>query len=128
MLTAGLKDMLLASRGGLLDADETINPWTKVSPADAFFAYRLLLGRNPGGPGELDAALHGAPTLREFLARLLDSSEFGNTGGFLPAGRLLMTEVEGFRFWFDTGDREMGVPMALGLYEPRSVELVKGLL
>jgi FkbM family methyltransferase len=36
--------------------------------------------------------------------------------------------VEGFRFWFDTSDREMGVEMALGTYEPHTVAILKRLL
>jgi FkbM family methyltransferase len=39
-----------------------------------------------------------------------------------------MTEVEGFRFWFNSSDREMGVLMALGVYEPRTVRLVRQLV
>ena len=39
-----------------------------------------------------------------------------------------MAELDAFRFWFNTSDREMGVVMSLGLYEPSSVELTKKLI
>lgn len=46
-----------------------------------------------------------------------------------PAGKELMAEInEGFRFWFNMNDKDMGVLMALGLYEPESVELIKTLI
>ena len=36
-----------------------------------------------------------------------------------------MAELDGFRFWFRTEDREMGVRMALGLYENDEVSFIK---
>jgi FkbM family methyltransferase len=39
-----------------------------------------------------------------------------------------MAETHGFRFWFNSSDREMGVRMGLGLYEPRCVALIKRLV
>jgi FkbM family methyltransferase len=93
--------------------------------ADAFFAYRLLLWRNPDLAAELPHLLANPQTVRQFVWRVVNSSEFYQTGGLLPPNRLMMTEWEDLRFWFNTSDREMGVRMALGLYEPRTVELVR---
>src|SRR5262249_18722168 len=99
-----------------------------VNPADGFFAYRLLLGRNPDVLIELPQILSGRQTYREFLTDLLNSREFSYSSGYFPPGHQLMAEVEGFRFWFNTGDREMGVVMAMGMYEPHSVALLKALV
>lgn len=108
----------------LLDSFPAVEPGSELNPADAFFAYRLLLGRNPA-VSELPGILLNRQTLREFLTSLLNSDEFAKTVGFLPPNHLLMSELEGFRFWFNSGDREMGVAMAFSLYEPGSVELIK---
>jgi FkbM family methyltransferase len=112
----------------LLQVYAPIDPSNRVSPVDAFFAYRLLLGRHPDQHTELPALLNDPRTFREFLNDLLSSPEFGKTAGLFPPGQFLMAEVEGFRFWFNTSDREMGVTMALGRYEPATVELVKRLV
>ncbi|RAM48612.1 MAG: hypothetical protein C6Y22_26875 [Hapalosiphonaceae cyanobacterium JJU2] len=100
-----------------------------LNPVDAFFAYRLLLGRNPNLNNELSFLLSiKNSTYREFINSLLASEEFSKSIGFLPANKKLMSEIEGFRFWFNSSDREMGVRMALGSYEPASVELIKKLV
>jgi tRNA A58 N-methylase Trm61 len=39
-----------------------------------------------------------------------------------------MAELKDFRLWFNTGDREMGMVMASGQYEPRSVLLLKSII
>jgi FkbM family methyltransferase len=41
---------------------------------------------------------------------------------------VFMAELQDFRLWFNTGDREMGMVMASGQYEPRSVELLKSII
>jgi FkbM family methyltransferase len=97
----------------------------QVNPVDAFFAYRLLLGRNPDLINELPHILADTRTFREFLADLLSSDEFSRCTGFVPPNRVLMTELQGFRLWFNTSDRELGLVVATGQYEPYSVELVK---
>ncbi|MFH7027167.1 MAG: FkbM family methyltransferase [Heteroscytonema crispum UTEX LB 1556] len=100
-----------------------------LNPVDAFFAYRLLLGRNPNLVNELPYLLsNNTLTFREFLNNLIESEEFSNNPGFLPPNKTLMAEIEGFRFWFNSSDREMGVRMALGWYEPASVEFIKGMI
>ncbi len=117
--------------GGLLTILDTyapIHPGAVVNPADAFFAYRLFLGRHPDRSSELPHLVASSQSFREFLRGLLDSQEYADTGGFPPPHKQLMTEVNGFRFWFDTSDREMGVLMALGKYEQRSVEMLERLL
>jgi FkbM family methyltransferase len=112
----------------IVKSQSGLNPSEVARCADAFFAHRLLLGRNPGARDELPRVMRETATLREFLNGLLGSAEFGYTGGFLPPDRVLMAETEGFRFWFNTSDREMGVLMAFGRYEPRSVALFRSLL
>src|SRR2546423_12101297 len=96
----------------------------RIGPADAFFIYRLLLGRNPDPIIELPHLVASTQTFRQLLTGVLNSPEFSRSSRFFPPDRLLMAEVEEFRFWFNTSDRDMGVPMALGVYEPRTVELV----
>lgn len=97
----------------------------EVNLADAFYVYRLLLWRNPDIHAELPHILANAQTFRQMVSNVVNSPEFYQTGGLLPPNRLMMTEWEGLRFWFNTSDREMGVRMALGLYEPGTVKLVQ---
>jgi len=98
------------------------------NPGDAFFAIRLLLGRNPDLRNELPHILADTRTFREFLADLLSSDEFSHCTGFIPPNRVFMAELQDFRLWFNTTDREMGMVMASGQYEPRSVELLKRII
>ena len=112
----------------LLNAYSPADPGKGLEPLDAFFAYRLFLGRNPDPNTELPDLLGRKGTLREFLTSLQSSDEFGRLGGFMPAQKLLMAETEGFRFWFNTSDREMGVLMAMGAYEPPTVSLLRKLV
>jgi FkbM family methyltransferase len=121
-------DRVCDSVAAVLQAYRPIDPGSQLCPADAFFAYRLLLGRHPDKAAELPHLASTSQTYREFLTSLLTSQEFYQTGGFLPPHAVLMAEVEGFRFWFDTSDREMGVRMALGLFEPKVVQVLKRLL
>jgi FkbM family methyltransferase len=116
---------LIESLKGVLDCYENINLGKEITPIDAFFSYRLLLGRNPDPSIELPGILSISGTFREFLNTLLASEEFSKTVNFMPPNKLLMGELDGFRFWFNTADREMGAAMAFGLYEPGSVELMK---
>lgn len=122
------KQAIIDSLVTILDAGSAPDPGAPVALADAFFTYRILLRRNPDEARDLPHLVASRETNRAFLARLLGCEEFRRTGGYLPAGRTLMAEVEGFRFWFDTGDREMGATMALGTYEPESVSLFKEIL
>jgi FkbM family methyltransferase len=119
---------LLASLESILREGSPVALGAGVPAADAFFVYRLLLGRNPGTREEYEAIVSSRATYRDYLTAVLRSDEFARTGGFLPAGRTLMAETEGFRFWFDSGDREMGVRMAFGLYEPRTVAALRSIL
>ena len=102
----------------LLESYRPANPDDAVNPADAFFLYRLLLGRNPDTAVELPGLLSDRRTFRELRQSVLDSDEFAGNGTFTPPHRLWMAELEEFRFWFNTSDREMGVVMAMGRYEP----------
>jgi FkbM family methyltransferase len=114
--------------GALMDNPGPVDLGRPLNPADGFFAYRLLLCRNPDPQREIPYLLNSGKTLREFLKHVTQSAEFQRTGGYFPPHQLLMAEVEGFRFWFNSSDREMGVRMALGQYEPRSTELIKKLV
>jgi FkbM family methyltransferase len=119
---------LLDSFRSLLDTSDAIDTGRQLNPVDGFFTYRLLLGRNPNCNGELTDLMNSKQTYRQFLSRVIDSPEYEHSGGLLPPNRLLMAETEGFRFWFNSSDREMGVRMGLGLYEPRCVALIKRLV
>ena len=118
-------DVLLNAFRTLLESYRPADPDGGVNPADAFFMYRLLLGRNPDVRSDLPGLLHSPETFRELRQRVLDSDEFANGGSFTPPHRTWMTEVEGFRFWFNTSDREMGVVMATGQYEPDCVRFIR---
>jgi FkbM family methyltransferase len=110
----------------ILGTYNNIEYGAELNPVDAFFSYRLLLGRNPNLSHELPYLLSNSNlTFREFINNLIDSEEFSKSTNFLPANKILMSEIENFRFWFNSSDREMGVRMALGLYEPLLVELIK---
>jgi FkbM family methyltransferase len=127
-VTSEYAQVLLRSFEEILEEGLPVGPGERVRPADAFYVYRLLLGRNPSARREVEDILSSPARFRDYLTAILRSDEFVKTGGFLPAGRTLMAETEGFRFWFDSGDREMGVAMGFGLYEPRSVAILKSLL
>jgi FkbM family methyltransferase len=109
----------------LLESYGPADPDRAVNPADAFFMYRLLLGRNPSATVDLPALLRNGRTFRELLQCVLDSDEFARGGTFTPPHRLWMSELDGLRFWFNTSDREMGVVMAMGQYEPASVRFIR---
>ena len=107
----------------LLESYGPANPDDAVNPADAFFMYRLLLGRNPSATVDLPALMRNGKTFRELLQSVLDSDEWARVATFMPPHHVWMSELDGFRFWFNTSDREMGVAMAMGRYEPASVAL-----
>jgi FkbM family methyltransferase len=109
----------------LLESYGPADPDRAVNPADAFFMYRLLLGRNPSATVDLPALMRNGKTFRELLQSVLDSDEWARAGTFTPPHRLWMSELDGFRFWFNTSDREMGVVMAMGQYEPASVRFIR---
>lgn len=94
---------------------------------DIVFAYRILLSRMPSNE-EIAFYLNCTDTWREFLIKLLQSEEFSKRLDFLPGGLELMTENNGFRFWFNSADREMGAKMATGQYEPKVVHFLKNYL
>ena len=121
-------NVLLGRFISLLNSYAPADAGKALEPLDAFFAYRLFLGRNPDLQEELPTILGLKGTLREFLCAMQDSPEFARTGGFFPPQKLFMSEVEGFRFWFNTSDREMGVLMALNAYEPATVNMIRRLV
>jgi hypothetical protein len=100
----------------------------RINPIDAFALWRTLLRRNPDPAIELPTLLSYSRTYRELLTELADSAEFKKAQPILPGGYVWMAEVDGFRFWFNTGDREMGVLMGTGNYEPQVRELMKTII
>lgn len=112
------------SFSSLLASYHDVRPDEQISLADAFFLRRLLLERNPHEENELPAVVDSRLPYREFLRGIITSEEFGKQPGFPPPGHIWLAELERFRFWFNTTDREMGVRMAIGQYEPHSVEFV----
>jgi FkbM family methyltransferase len=118
-------ETLLASFHNILTSYDSVHHGRSITPADAFFVYRLFLGRNPDPHHELPGLLVNDETYREFMSRVQNCEEFARVGGFFPPNRLFMAELPHFRFWFNTNDREMGVSMALGSYEPSTVALAK---
>lgn len=112
----------------ILESGNNLDYGRQVNPVDAFIAFRLLLGRNPNLAQELPRILADTRTFREFLDDLLNSEEFSRCTGFIPPNRILMASLENFRLWFNTSDREMGLVMASGHYEPHSVELIKKII
>jgi FkbM family methyltransferase len=97
----------------------------RINPIDAFALWRTMLRRNPDPAIELPMLLSYSRTYRELLTELADSAEFKKAQPILPGGYVWMAEVDGFRFWFNTGDREMGVLMGTGNYEPEVRDLMK---
>jgi len=112
----------------LLEPYESLDYGRQLNPADAFFAFRLLLGRNPDLTHELPGILTNTHTFREFLSDLLNSEDLSHCVGFMPPNRVFMAQLENFRVWFNTSDREMGMIMAAGQYEPKSVALLKRII
>jgi FkbM family methyltransferase len=108
---------ILESVARIMGKGEPLSLSGPLESADAFFAYRLLLGRNPK-LSEVSRFVEGM-TVREFLTHVLDSPEFRGALPLLPAGFELESDLNGFRFRFRTGDREMGVRMGLAQYEPK---------
>jgi FkbM family methyltransferase len=121
-------DILLNGFRTLLESYRPADLDDAVNPADAFFLYRLLLGRNPNLASELPALLQDPATFREVKQRVLDSDEFAKNGAFTPPHQTWMAELDGFRFWFSTSDRDMGVVMATAQYEPESVRFIRKIL
>lgn len=127
-MNRAMKSRLLREFEALIDEYGPIEAGKAVNFVDAFFAYRILLGRMPHVDGELGALLADRRPWREFLGGLLASDEYRHRMTFLPPGMRLMSEANGFSFWFDSEDREMGAQMACGLYEPGTVDLIQHLV
>ena len=119
-LVSAIKDKLISDFDGILTDYLSIEFSHQVITVDAVYAYRILLGRMPALGDELENIISNKSTWREFINGLLNSKEFSNRLDFLPDGKRLMSESNGFRFWFDTMDREMGAKMAAGDYEPET--------
>jgi hypothetical protein len=109
----------------LLASYDNLDHSGQLNPVDAFFAFRLLLGRNPDLTCEFPRILNDTRTFRAFLTELLNSDEFSHRRGFVPPNRVFMAHLDSFRLWFNTNDPEMGMVMSTGQYEPHTVELIK---
>ncbi len=109
----------------ILASHNEIDMGGQLELADAFFLKRLLLERNPRLEDELPTGVDfwDVP-YREFLKSVITCEEFAGRSGFPPPGQIWLTELERFRFWFNTTDREMGIRMAIGRYEPGCVDLI----
>jgi FkbM family methyltransferase len=127
-LVRAIKDKLISDFDGILTDYLAIEYGQQVTTVDAVYAYRILLGRMPALGDELETLISNKSTWREFINGLLDSKEFSNKLDFLPNGKRLMSESNGFRFWFDTMDRDMGAKMAAGDYEPETASLIKKII
>jgi FkbM family methyltransferase len=99
-----------------------------ISPVEKLFLYRLLLGRSPDANLEIPTLLETDVTYREMLNSIINSIEFGCRSGFIPPDHHWMCNVDGLKLWFNTGDREMGVTMAIGTYEPKVTNALKLLI
>ena len=119
---------LLSHLQRLLTSYDDLEYGRQLNPVDAFFAFRLLLGRNPNLIAELPRLLDDRRVFREFLDELINSNEFSLRTRFFPPNHILMAELPNFRLWFNTTDREGGMIMISEQYEPSSVELVKRLI
>ena len=80
----------------LLDGYSNLDYGRQMNPVDAFFAFRLLLGRNPNLSEELHRLLTDTRTFREFLNGIVQSDEFSRTNGFPPSNIVLMAERQNF--------------------------------
>ncbi len=66
----------------LLTSYNDLDYGRQLNPVDAFFAFRLLLGRNPNLVEELPRLLTDKRTFREFLDELIHSDEFSHRRDF----------------------------------------------
>lgn len=108
----------------VLDRYDRFNINSKINRLDALFMFRILFGRN-ASPDELIRIYNLNATYSEFLNQLVSSPEFSRTTRYIPPGHEFMAELPDFKFFFNTSDREMGVRMAMGIYETYEVELLK---
>jgi FkbM family methyltransferase len=122
-----LKRALLENFGELVSNWKPVAPGEKAGLVEILFAYRILLGRMPRAD-ELASYSNHSMSLRGLLEKFCDAQEYCGRLDFLPGGLELMSEANGFKFWFDTSDRQMGSRMGAGLYEEDTVKLVKRLI
>lgn len=118
-------DNLARAFESFLETYPEIEYGQQIHPFDSFILWRTLLRRNPDPITELPNVLYFKGTYREMLNNLSKSREFEHHSPIIPAGHCWMAEVDTLRFWFDTGDSEMGLAIAMGNYERDSIELLK---
>jgi len=127
MISDSQKAALILSTENVLSEYSKIAIGEKLRPCDALFAFRILLKRMPASSEEL-SNLFSRVTYREFITGLLEAEEFAGQFGFMPGNHRLMTAINGFRFWFNSSDREMGAVMATGSYEKDTVQLLRKII
>jgi len=127
MISDSQKAALILSRENVLSEYSKIAIGEKLRPCDALFAFRILLKRMPASSEEL-SNLFSRVTYREFITGLLETEEFAGQFGFMPGNHRLMTAINGFRFWFNSSDREMGAVMATWSYEKTRFNFCERLL
>jgi|GEM_PF-1702736 len=118
-------DKLVRAFEEFLEGYPEIELGRQISLFDSFTLWRTMLRRNPDRNTELPNLLSFKGTYRDMLHNLSRSQEFASHTPILPAGHCWMAEVDTLRFWFDTGDSEMGLAIAMGTYERDSIELLK---
>lgn len=125
-----LRDNIQNALSELVDKWNSPEPGKKVSILDCIFMYRILIGRNPDVEIELPhlAELTDEKTYREIFGDIVASKEFQTQVSLIPSGHMLMAELADFKFWFNSSDREMGVPMGFGTYEQETVSFLKGVV
>lgn len=119
-----LHKQTVSELSGLLEKHEPLEFGKRALLIDKLFSYRIILGRMPQAL-ELEHLGNDDVTFREFIDTLLASQEFAGRFDFAPPGLRFMSETNGFRFWFNSADREMGARMATGLYEPETVAIIE---
>ena len=81
-----VEDALVRSLRDILPTDGVIDPNGAVTPADAYFAYRLLLRRNPDPVAELPGLVACRLPFRDFLGSIVNSHLHDNYIGAYTFG------------------------------------------
>ncbi|WP_428394021.1 FkbM family methyltransferase [Lichenicoccus sp.] len=111
------------------------HPWTldfpaEASPADIYYCFRLLLGRNPNPEEWTGHSQMAGQALPGVVASYLGSLEFSRRGllAIGGPGDILLAELEGFRIYCDVSDPAVGRHIPGGGYEPEIAALFRQIL
>ncbi len=120
-----LAEKIISDAGGVLDE------WSYESNfADLFWSYRLLLQREPEFWDNATYKRRCEAGLRTFVQGFIGSPEFRDLWRIGEDARIplpdvaVLTERNGFRYWFNMRDRAIGHIIAKGCYEAKETELV----